>query len=48
MAHEMHTRRIRRLNKTILKSHVAAALGCANMYTWDFADVKFRVAELIR
>ena len=35
-------------NKTILKPRVAAASGRANTYTWDFPDVKFRLAALIR
>jgi len=36
------------VNKTILKSRLAAAAGRANTYMWDFPDVKFRVAALIR
>ena len=37
-----------RVNKTIVKPHLAAAAGRANTYAWDFPDVKFHIAALIR
>jgi len=38
------------VNKTILKPHLVTSLQrrAANTYTWDFPDVKLRVAPLIR
>ena len=48
-AHVPPTKVFRRLtgsvNKTMLKPRLAAV---ANTYTWDFPDVKFRVAALKR
>ena len=32
------------VNKTILKPQLTLAARRANTYTWDFPDVKFRVA----